>query len=247
METFIMRNKNIYREWSFTLVELLVVIAIISILAMLLMPALKKAQDAARSIGCVNNLKQIGLMMTQYLGDNDSYYPLCFDNNPGEVYQFWAGKLIDGSNVKTLKPFICPSVRDVNASLTNSATLAQKIASTAMAYVSYGINRYGTSPSRSDINSVYKFVKATNVPPDMLVAVDYDTTGQPSDGWYYVAHNEMSDDTKVANLYNRHSRKVNVLYHDTHVKSSTIQYFKPFSTATLAAPSPWYYGKYTLK
>ena len=55
---------------GFTLVELLVVIAIISVLAGLLMPALRGARDAAISITCVNMLKQHGLSITFYTDDH---------------------------------------------------------------------------------------------------------------------------------------------------------------------------------
>lgn len=68
-------------RFGFTLVELLVVMAIISILAAMLLPALTKAREQARSVSCRSNLKQIGLAYGMYQQDYDEYFPSC--NNVG--------------------------------------------------------------------------------------------------------------------------------------------------------------------
>ena len=61
----IMKTEN-----DFTLVELLIVIAMIAVLAAMLLPALNRARDTAKSIGCTNNLRQFGLAAQQYALEN---------------------------------------------------------------------------------------------------------------------------------------------------------------------------------
>jgi prepilin-type N-terminal cleavage/methylation domain-containing protein/prepilin-type processing-associated H-X9-DG protein len=67
---------------GFTLVELLVVIGIIALLISILLPALSAAQQAARSIKCESNLRQIGQALLMHANEHHQYMPVAGEMSP---------------------------------------------------------------------------------------------------------------------------------------------------------------------
>jgi prepilin-type N-terminal cleavage/methylation domain-containing protein/prepilin-type processing-associated H-X9-DG protein len=152
-----MMNTHASRKRGFTLIELLVVIAIIAILAALLLPALAKAQDRARKIGCLNNLKQLALGTAMYADDTNGDYS--GDTwVPGEIGNIPAGTTRSGSDddlnwlypnyVRSFGSYICPSTK--NRIRTNTVVIAAagwngKRAVVDLANNGRAIDSYGTS------------------------------------------------------------------------------------------------------
>lgn len=102
----------------FTLIELLVVIAIISILAAMLLPALKNAKDTAKSTICQNNMKNIIYSWISYCMDWNGYMPPRANGVAGGGNNGWwyfhngtLGESLWGSNSSTKKVGVlsCPS------------------------------------------------------------------------------------------------------------------------------------------
>lgn len=145
----IMKNQ----KKAFTLIELLVVIAIIAILAAMLLPALAAAKRKAQRINCVNNLKQVGLSVRLWGGDNQDRYPMALGSASGGSAEYvyvnnTAGSLAAGkvgvtnvfqvmsNELGTAKILLCTSDSRASGAATNFTQLAS---AGGYQYVSYFI------------------------------------------------------------------------------------------------------------
>ncbi len=121
---YIMRRK---RKSGFTLVELLVVIGIIAVLVSILLPALGRVREQARTIKCASNLRSVGQGLMIYVAGNRGYFPASYTYVGQQVrggvetpnaavngYIHWSS-YIYGMNANPTNPvsadaFLCPSL-----------------------------------------------------------------------------------------------------------------------------------------
>jgi len=72
---------------GFTLIELLVVIAVIALLLAIMLPALQRAREQAKTVACRSKLRQFGVTFATY-----DVYSNKLDGKryePGSPDQFW--------------------------------------------------------------------------------------------------------------------------------------------------------------
>lgn len=112
---------------GFTLIELLVVISIIATLMSLVLPAVQSAREAARRVQCLNNLKNLGLAITNFSTGRGGGLPLLSEPAPGLAATtgntIWAFQLFPYLDRSDTHEYINQATTDVDAAVATTAIL----------------------------------------------------------------------------------------------------------------------------
>ncbi len=225
-----LRNKII----GFSLPELMVVISIIATLIAILLPIIGKARESSNRVACASNLRQIGLLMSEYSQVNRGNYPRT-KYTVGATPQYFTGAtdtdpFVTGNVLANdmtaaffmlpralrapTKVFICPS-SVMEADKLSGSTATKRSNFTASSNLSYSIEcPYPDAPAAQ---AGYKW-NAIH-PVDFALAADINCgSTSTSDDVTFPTKTSPTKDQRIGNSRNHKKAGQNVLYADGRVE-----------------------------
>lgn len=241
MTTSLKRPLGEHRCAAFTLVELLVVIGIIAVLIAILLPAMSRARESARTTSCLSNLRQIGNATNAWLVDNKQQGTIAtiqgLPTKDTYVYYYGTYPLNPTGPAPTKFGFLWPYLKNSDV-FECPAVIPLELPAPMDGGVkcSYGTNSYDV---------LGKFTKMHR-PSETLMLGDYMTV-IPSSGVLTRGdgHQIIYSPTDAApvgpTFHGRHNGKGNVLWYDGHASSMDV-YVLPTSAAGRPRGYPSSYG-----
>ena len=167
------------RQKAFTLIELLVVIAIIAILAALLLPALAKAKSKAQQTYCLNSMKQVGIGMLVYVGDNNDNSPsAAAGSTPPFLTSDWIYYRNDGATLNGVQDYIQNS--QILLAIGSKGSTNVLVCPAQKTFTGYGFSytmNFAMAPAYTSISSGAVTLKS---------AFHYSTISRPTDKIVFV-------------------------------------------------------------
>lgn len=94
------------RQTGFTLIELLVVVSVIAVLTAMLLPVVGMIREQARRVSCTSQMRQVGMALVEYRGDNKGMYPSVYWNDPSwSTWSTWTYQTKQGRWYQALAEF----------------------------------------------------------------------------------------------------------------------------------------------
>ncbi len=202
------------RRTAFTLVELLVVMGIISVLIAILLPAMSKAREQAKSVQCLSNLRQIGLGILQYAGDYQYRIPQDISyRTPSDGrwwYEFYDGSYGYRDYLPARSVYACPKMEPASRSyygMYHAHVFAPKYAFTAV----------------SDGWASFRGIQLSAVPQPADFALIFDTA-KVLDGYATMGAADWFSDrayqgTETRAVWMAHPSGANALFADGHAET----------------------------
>jgi prepilin-type N-terminal cleavage/methylation domain-containing protein/prepilin-type processing-associated H-X9-DG protein len=214
---------------AFTLVELLVVIGVIALLLSILLPALGKVREHARSVKCASNERQIMVSILMYSNENKNKLPI-FPTIPDQdmtspylamvmerigVYSYIKGTLwtyLGRTTEARQSIFNCPTDdSEFRPVLLGTTT---QIGPSYQRNFSYSFNHlvYGTKDPRTNRPSGMRITDVIHPAQKILVCEE----DAPNDGYCVISVSSTADV-----LTSRHSKQGNQGFCDGHIERVT--------------------------